>query len=58
MRDISDLIDKNKTPPVKELTPEEFNQQEYQATLARFRDFRPEEDRSLWPKPVEPKWKN
>lgn len=58
MRDISDLIDKNATPPNTEPTLDELNQAEYLAALARFRDFRAPKDRTLWPKPVEPKWKN
>lgn len=56
MRDISDLLKREK--PIKALTAEEINQQEYLADLERFKDFRPEAARIHWAKPIGPLWKN
>jgi hypothetical protein len=58
MRDISELVDKQKTPPVKEETLEEMNRRLYLEDIAKMRDFSPPESHMLWPSPVGPKWKN
>ena len=56
MRDITDLL-KQKAPAIV-LTDAELTQQAYHADLERFRDFRPDADRMLWPAPIGPRWKN
>ena len=56
VRDITDLL-KQKAPAIV-LTDAELTQQAYHADLERFRDFRPDADRMLWPAPIGPRWKN
>jgi len=54
-RDITELIEKEK--PAEQMTPEEFAKAEYEAELARMRDFTPDAERILWPDPIAPRWK-
>ena len=56
MRNIDELL--KQAPPKRELTPEEYTEAAYLATLARHKDFRPDADRQRWPKPIGPRWKN
>lgn len=59
MRDISELVGRQATPPpVEKLSDEDRAYQAYLEDLARFQDFEPEENKILWPSPVEPRWKN
>lgn len=59
MRDISELIKKQESPPPPEnMSAEDFTHQEYLNDIARMRDFTPEEERIRWPTPVKPLWKN
>lgn len=56
-RDISKLIKQGPkvTPPMPD---DEFTRQAYLEDIARMRDFTPEENKRMWAKGIEPKWKN
>lgn len=58
MRDISDLVKKQKDVPRKDETNEEMTRRLYLEDVARMRDFRPDEERMRWPSPIRPRWKN
>ena len=57
MRDISDLVAKQKAPAA-ELTIEELNRKMYLEDVERLKDFRLPGERTRWPTPVRPRWKN
>jgi hypothetical protein len=56
VRTVDELIDKPK--PVKVLTADEHDRAAYLADLARLKDFTPEVERTRWPNPIGPRWKN
>lgn len=57
-RDISSLIKQGPKPPAPAIPDDELTRRQYLADVARLRDFTPDEDKMLWPKPIGPKWKN
>jgi hypothetical protein len=57
-RDISGLLKQGPKQPAPALPDDEFTRQQYLADIARMRDFTPEEDKMMWAKPIQPRWKN
>lgn len=56
--DINELLGGSTETIEAQISADEFTQAEYLADIARFRDFRPEAERMLWPSPVKPRWRN
>ena len=56
--DINELLGGSTEPARVEVSADEFTRAEYLADIARFRDFRPEAERMMWPSPVKPRWRN
>lgn len=56
--DINELLGGSTEPAKVEVSADEYTRQAYLEDVARLRDFTPDEDKMLWPKPIGPKWKN